>query len=325
MDKQTIYAQLELLKNGLQSQVLGQADIVKGLLVALLADGHVLLEGLPGTAKTRSVKALSELLGLSQGRVQFTPDLLPSDVIGYESLSVNSDQQIDFNPGPVFNSVLLADEVNRAPPKVQSALLEAMEERQVTVGNTSHKMQAVFMVMATQNPIEQEGTYPLPEAQMDRFLFKLILDYPDHDTELAIIRLVRGQNKQKSMQLTPLENAEAFILTARDLVDEVYISENIEQYIVSLVMATRDPTITNNEQLAELIRVGASPRASIALDKAARAHALLSGRDFVDPDDVRAVAVPVLNHRITLSYNAVALGKSASQVVIDLIKATPVL
>ncbi|MEH6454111.1 MAG: AAA family ATPase, partial [Psychromonas sp.] len=211
MDIQTIYAQLDTLNKGLQSQVLGQEEIIKGLLVALLADGHVLLEGLPGTAKTRSVKVLSELLNLSQGRVQFTPDLLPSDVIGYESLAINNDKKIDFNPGPVFNSVLLADEINRAPPKVQSALLEAMEERQVTVGNHSHKMQDVFMVMATQNPIEQEGTYPLPEAQMDRFIFKLILDYPNHDTELQIIRLVRAQNKQKSMQLTPLENAQALI------------------------------------------------------------------------------------------------------------------
>lgn len=321
MDKKTIYNQLAFLNKGLQSQVLGQSDIVKGLLVALLADGHVLLEGLPGTAKTRSVKALAELLNLSQGRVQFTPDLLPSDVIGYESLAVSNDKQIDFNPGPVFNSVLLADEINRAPPKVQSALLEAMEERQVTVGNHSHKMQDVFMVMATQNPIEQEGTYPLPEAQMDRFIFKLILDYPNHDTELEIIRLVRAQNKQKNMQLTPLENSQTLILAARQLVDEVYISENIENYIVSMVMATRQPT----EQLAAFIRVGASPRASIALDKAARANAVLAGRDFVDPDDVRAVAVSVLNHRITLSYNAIAQGKSASQVVIDLIKATPVL
>ncbi len=321
MDKQTIYAQLDQLNNGLQSQVLGQSHIVKGLLVALLADGHVLLEGLPGTAKTRSVKALSELLNLSQGRVQFTPDLLPSDVIGYESLATNNDKQIDFNPGPVFNSVLLADEINRAPPKVQSALLEAMEERQVTVGNHSHKMQDVFMVLATQNPIEQEGTYPLPEAQMDRFIFKLILDYPDHDTELEIIGLVRSQNKAKSMQLTALENAQQLILTARELVDEVYISENIEQYIVSIVMATRQPS----EQIAEFIRVGASPRASIALDKAARAHAVLAGRDYVDPDDVRAVVVSVLNHRITLSYNAIAKSKSASQVVTELVKAIPVL
>jgi len=325
MQKDTIYSQLELLQQGLEAQVLGQADIVKGLLVALLANGHVLLEGLPGTAKTRSVKALSELLALSQGRVQFTPDLLPSDVIGYESLPSNDDKKIEFNPGPVFNSVLLADEINRAPPKVQSALLEAMEERQVTVGNNSYKMNDVFMVMATQNPIEQEGTYPLPEAQMDRFLFKLIIDYPDHDIELAIMRLVRNQNIQKSTGLIAIDNAQELIVNARELVDKVYISENIENYIVSLVMATRHPETTNNQELSTLIRIGASPRASIVLDKASRAHALLSGRDFVDPDDVRAVAVAVLNHRITLSYNAVAVGKSASQVVVDLIKAVPVL
>ena len=325
MNKQSIYDQLGLLNQGLQSQVLGQSDIVEGLLVALLADGHVLLEGLPGTAKTRSVKVLSELLNLSQGRVQFTPDLLPSDVIGYESLVTSAEQEIRFNPGPIFNSVLLADEINRAPPKVQSALLEAMEERQVTVGNNSHKMQPVFMVLATQNPIEQEGTYPLPEAQMDRFIFKLIIDYPNESTELEIIRLVRSQNKQKAQKLTPIENAEVLIREARKLVDEVYISENIEKYIVSLIMATRDPKRTGDDQLSALIKVGASPRASIALDKSARAHAVLQGRDFVDPDDVRAVAVSVLNHRITLSYDAVAKGKSASEVVIDLIKAVPVL
>ena len=232
MDAQTIYAQLDKLNTDLQSQVLGQDDVVKGLLVALLADGHVLLEGLPGTAKTRSVKVLSELLGLSQGRVQFTPDLLPSDVIGYESLSSDSEQQINFNPGPVFNSVLLADEINRAPPKVQSALLEAMEERQVTIGNNSHKMQPIFMVLATQNPIEQEGTYPLPEAQMDRFVFKLIIDYPNESVELDIMRLVRLQNKEKSLSLTPVTDATELILQARSLVDDVHISESIEKYIV---------------------------------------------------------------------------------------------
>lgn len=325
MNKESVYEQLSLLNQGLQSQVLGQSEIVEGLLVALLADGHVLLEGLPGTAKTRSVKVLSELLQLSQGRVQFTPDLLPSDVIGYESLNTSNEQQISFNPGPIFNSVLLADEINRAPPKVQSALLEAMEERQVTVGNNSHKMQPVFMVLATQNPIEQEGTYPLPEAQMDRFIFKLIIDYPNENTELEIIRLVRSQNKQQAEKLTPIADAEVLISEARALVDAVYISENIEKYIVSLIMATRDPSRTDNKDLSTLIKVGASPRASIALDKASRAHAVLQGRDFVDPDDVRAVAVSVLNHRITLSYDAVAKGKSASEVVIDLIKAVPVL
>lgn len=325
MDNQAVYKQLSSLNEQLQAQVLGQSDIVKGLLVALLADGHVLLEGLPGTAKTRSVKALSELLNLSQGRVQFTPDLLPSDVIGYESLASDGDTQINFNPGPVFNHILLADEINRAPPKVQSALLEAMEERQVTVGNTSHPMQNIFMVMATQNPIEQEGTYPLPEAQMDRFIFKLIIDYPEQATELEIIRLVRSQNKSKSMQITAIKDAEQLIYQARDLVDEVYISENIEKYIVSIVMATRKPGQYSETKLSDYIRVGASPRASIALDKASRAHAVLAGRDFVDPDDVRAVVVSVLNHRITLSYQAISEGKTASQVVTELVKAVAVL
>jgi MoxR-like ATPase len=324
MSNQIIYQQLELLKEGLNSQVLGQSHIVNGLILALLADGHVLLEGLPGTAKTRSVKALADLLALSKGRVQFTPDLLPSDVIGYEALSSDRDNKIDFNPGPVFNHILLADEINRAPPKVQSALLEAMEERQVTVGNNSHPMERVFLVMATQNPIEQEGTYPLPEAQMDRFLFKLILDYPDDETELGIIRLVRGQESSKDQGLTALEDAEQLILNLRELVHEVYVSENIEKYIVSLVMGTRKPGRYPETRLADYIKVGASPRASIALDKAARAHAVLAGRDYVDPDDVRAVAIPVLNHRVTLSYAAVADGKSAVDVVTELVKSIPV-
>ncbi len=324
MSSQTIFQQLEQLKEGLNSQVLGQSHIVNGLILALLADGHVLLEGLPGTAKTRSVKALADLLALSKGRVQFTPDLLPSDVIGYEALANDRENKIDFNPGPVFSHILLADEINRAPPKVQSALLEAMEERQVTVGNNSHAMERVFLVMATQNPIEQEGTYPLPEAQMDRFLFKLILDYPDDETELGIIRLVRGQESSKDQGLTALKEAEQLILSLRDIVHDIYVSENIEQYIVSLVMGTRKPERYPETKLADYIKVGASPRASIALDKAARAHAVLSGRDHVDPDDVRAVAIPVLNHRVTLSYAAIADGKSAVDVVSELVKATPV-
>ncbi len=325
MEHKTIYQQLGLLQEALSSQVLGQSHIVDGLILALLADGHVLLEGLPGTAKTRSVKTLAEMLALSKGRVQFTPDLLPSDVIGYEALSTSGDKQIDFNPGPVFNHILLADEINRAPPKVQSALLEAMEERQVTVGNTSHPMETVFLVLATQNPIEQEGTYPLPEAQMDRFMFKLTLDYPDDDTELDIIRLVRGQEENKQPALTPIENAESLILAARKLVHQVYVSENMEKYIVSLVMATRHPERYPDSRLADYIKIGASPRASIALDKAARAHAVLAGRDYVDPDDVRAVVIAVLNHRLMLSYAAIAEGKTAPELVTELVKATPVL
>ncbi|NRD74592.1 MoxR family ATPase [Shewanella sp. VB17] len=325
MENEYIYQQLTLLNQALSTQVLGQSHIMDGLILALLADGHVLLEGLPGTAKTRSVKALADLLSLSKGRVQFTPDLLPSDVIGYEALS-NTDhsQQIDFHPGPVFNHILLADEINRAPPKVQSALLESMEERQVTVGNTSYPMENIFLVMATQNPVEQEGTYPLPEAQMDRFMFKLTLDYPDDDTELEIIRLVRKQEENKALSLTSIDNAEALILAARKLVHQVYLSEDIEKYMVALVMATRCPDRYPDSDLAKYIKVGASPRATIALDKAARAHAVLAGRNYVDPDDVRAVAMAVLNHRLMLSYSAIAAGKTASQLVADLVKVVPV-
>lgn len=324
MQPAQIYQGLEQLKQGLQTQVLGQETIVDKLVLALLADGHVLLEGLPGTAKTRSVKALSQLLGLSQGRVQFTPDLLPSDVIGYESLAASEQQQFEFHAGPVFNQVLLADEINRAPPKVQSALLEAMEERQVTVGNHSHQMDPIFLVMATQNPVEQEGTYPLPEAQMDRFLFKLVLNYPDDATELAIIRLVRQQKQAKSQAISVIEQAGSLILAARDLVESVYVSENIEQYIVALIMATRHPERYREHAFSQYIAIGASPRASIALDVAARAHAVLCQRDHVDPDDIRAVAVAVLSHRISLSYQAMADKKTAVEVIEQLVTAVAV-
>mgnify|MGYP000385819162 CR=1 FL=1 len=325
MDCQVIYTQLNALQTALQQQVLGQQHVVKGLVLALLADGHVLLEGLPGTAKTRSVKTLADLLQLSQGRVQFTPDLLPSDVIGYEALSSADNKQIDFNPGPIFNHILLADEINRAPPKVQSALLEAMEERQVTIGNTSHPMETVFLVFATQNPVEQEGTYPLPEAQMDRFLFKIVIDYPEDETELQIIRLTRGQETQLKSTAVKIDDAETLITQARSLVHEVFMSESIEKYIVALVMGTRKPERYPDSQLQKYIKLGASPRASIALDKASRAHAVLEGRDYVDPDDVRAVVLSVLSHRLMLSYAAVADGMSAQDVVKELVKNTPVL
>ncbi|MCL1048766.1 MoxR family ATPase [Shewanella abyssi] len=325
MESQAIYSQLSDLQIALQQQVLGQEHVVRGLVLALLADGHVLLEGLPGTAKTRSVKTLANLLHLSQGRVQFTPDLLPSDVIGYEALSSSGNSQIDFNPGPIFNHILLADEINRAPPKVQSALLEAMEERQVTIGNTSHPMEAVFLVLATQNPIEQEGTYPLPEAQMDRFLFKIVIDYPEDATELAIIRLTRGQEVRNDSPAIKIDNAEALIMQARGLVHEVFMSESIEKYIVALVMGTRKPARYPQSELQKYIKIGASPRASIALDKASRAHAVLEGRDYVDPDDVRAVVMAVMSHRIMLSYAAIADGKNAQDVVRELVSVTPVL
>ncbi|MCL1058916.1 MoxR family ATPase [Shewanella gelidimarina] len=325
MDSQAIYSQLSDLQIALEKQVLGQAHVVRGLILALLADGHVLLEGLPGTAKTRSVKTLSNLLHLTQGRVQFTPDLLPSDVIGYEALSSSDNNKINFNPGPIFNHILLADEINRAPPKVQSALLEAMEERQVTIGNTSHPMESIFLVLATQNPIEQEGTYPLPEAQMDRFLFKLVIDYPEDETELAIIRLTRSQEARTDSPLIKIDNAEALITQARSLVHDVFMSESIEKYIVALVMGTRKPERYPESALQKYIKIGASPRASIALDKASRAHAVLEGRDYVDPDDVRAVVLAVLSHRVMLSYAALADGKSAQDVVKELVSVTPVL
>lgn len=316
---ENLVEQLSHLKTQLQQQVVGQEHAGESLLLALLADGHVLLEGLPGTAKTRSVKALSKLLGVDMGRVQFTPDLLPSDVIGYEALAGTS---VKFNPGPVFSNILLADEINRAPPKVQSALLEAMEERQVTVAGDSHKLDQLFTVLATQNPIEQEGTYPLPEAQMDRFLMKVTIDYPDAEGELAIVHLVHRE--EKPQPLHAIESARELILKSRIVVRDIHISEAAERYLVALVIATREPERYPDSALSRWIKIGASPRASIALHKAARAHALLNGKDFVDPDNIRAVALPILGHRVALSYEAQAEGIGAREVIEEILQTVPV-
>lgn len=309
--------ELATLKKQLQQQVIGQDQVVEGLLIALVANGHVLLEGLPGTAKTRTVKALAAALAVDMGRVQFTPDLMPSDVIGYEVAANDNMLEMTFVPGPVFNHILLADEINRAPPKVQSALLEAMEERQVTIGGKTHPVPELFLVMATENPIEQEGTYPLPEAQMDRFLLKIDVGYLSKANELAMLQLVKSEEKS----IAPVQQIDPqVILDARKALTEVYCSENIEKYIVDIVETTRNPI----GKLAEWISSGGSPRATIAIDKCARAHAWLEGKEFVDPDDVRAILLPTLGHRLILSYQASAQKVDARTVIDEILLQVPV-
>ncbi len=311
--------QIALLLEQVSHSVIGQEHVVKAMIIGLLAGGHILLEGLPGTAKTRSIKSLSSTLQTSFGRIQFTPDLLPSDVTGTDVYQeVGGKPNLVFQPGPVFNSIVLADEINRAPAKVQAALLEAMAEGTLTVGGKTHQLPEVFMVLATQNPIEQEGTYPLPEAQMDRFLMKVDVDYPDFDSELSIIRLVRGEENTTGFTAPQPVDVD-HILNGRAAIKAITISDMVERYIVSLVMATRAPDRYPESKLAQWLTVGASPRASIGLDKCARAHAWLSGRDFVDPDDVRAVAHQVLGHRLMLTFDAIADGITPTQVVNELL------
>lgn len=314
---QGVQKELASLKEQLRQQVIGQDNVVEGLLIALIANGHVLLEGLPGTAKTRTVKALAAAMTVDMGRIQFTPDLMPADVIGYEVAKSDNALEMTFVPGPVFNNILLADEINRAPPKVQSALLEAMEERQVTVGGVSHPVPELFLVMATENPIEQEGTYPLPEAQLDRFLMKIDVGYLDKSNELAMLQLVKGEEKS----IAPVQPIDPkVVLDARKAITEVFCSENIEQYIVDLVVATRHP----KDKLADWITVGGSPRATIAIEKCARAHAWLNEKEFVDPDDVRAVLLQTLGHRLILSYQATAQKIDEQAVISELLQQVPV-
>lgn len=315
-----ILQNIHQLKQQMQQSVLGQEHVVESLIIALLANGNVLLEGLPGTAKTRSIKTMAKVMSADLGRIQFTADLLPSDVTGTEIFQeVEGKQILTFQPGPIFNNLVLADEINRAPAKVQGALLEAMEERQVTVAGQTHKLPELFMVLATQNPIEQEGTYPLPEAQMDRFLIKVNIDYPDDETELSVIRLVRGEEKPTTSNEV-IKISQQTIFSAREEIQKMHVGENVERYIVALVMATRKPERYENSELQNWINIGSSPRASIALDKASRAYAWLQGKDFVDPDDVRKVVHAVLRHRLLLSYEALAEGINSDQVIDEIIK-----
>lgn len=306
-----------------EQSVIGQSHVVRALVIGLLTNGHVLLEGLPGTAKTRSVKTLAKVLNVEFGRIQFTPDLLPSDVTGTEVYQDSDGKpQLHFQPGPVFNNIVLADEVNRAPAKVQAALLEAMGEGTITVGDHTHTLPELFMVLATQNPVEQEGTYPLPEAQMDRFIVKVDVDYPQDEAELDIIRLVRSEENPTQSPTQDTTNApieSKYILDARRDISAVHVSDLVERYIVGLVMATREPQRYPESKLSRWIEVGASPRASIALDKCARANAWIDGRDHVEPDDVRAMLPLVIGHRLTLSYDALADNVSRSDVVNQLL------
>lgn len=307
------------LKEQIQQSVIGQAHVVDSLLLALLTNGNVLLEGLPGTAKTRSIKSLANTLSVGLGRVQFTPDLLPSDVTGTEIYQeVDGKPILTFQPGPVFNNLLLADEINRSPAKVQAALLEAMEERQVTVAGKTHKLPKLFMVLATQNPVEQEGTYPLPEAQMDRFIMKINLEYPDDEAEAQIIKLVRGEELAAKSEVVKIDPKHIF--TARDEIHRIHMEDSIVDYIVAIVMATRKPQRYPDSPLQQWISVGSSPRASISLDKAARAQAWLNNKDFVDPDDVKSVVHSVLRHRLILSYDAMADGVSADKVIDEILR-----
>lgn len=304
------------LQQYLNTQVIGQSELVKQLLVALLADGHILVEGPPGLAKTRAVKVLADCIDGDFHRVQFTPDLLPSDLTGTDIFRPETGE-FTFQPGPIFNSLILADEINRAPAKVQAAMLEAMAEKQITVGRESYKLPELFLVMATQNPIEQEGTYPLPEAQLDRFLLHLEVNYPDANSELDILRLNRGE-AQGHVAIQPITLSQQTIFDARQAALSIHMADNVEQYIIRLVMATRHPE-QYNPLLKDWLQMGVSPRATIALDRCARAHAWLSGRDFVSPEDIQAMAFPVLRHRLLLSYQAQAEGITPNRVIAELL------
>lgn len=302
------------LVTGMNHVIVGQRHLIDSLLISLLSDGHILLEGVPGLAKTLAIKTLAQLIDANFSRIQFTPDLLPADVIGTMIYS-QKDEGFHVKKGPVFANFVLADEINRAPAKVQSALLEAMQEHQVTIGDNTFNLPSPFLVMATQNPIEQEGTYQLPEAQVDRFMLKVIIDYPTIDEEKQIIR----ENIQKSMpKVTPVTSAEE-ILKAREVVNQVYIDEKIEQYIADIVFASRYPDRYGLKELKELITFGGSPRASINLAKAARAYAFIKHRGYVVPEDVRAVAHDVMRHRIGLSYEAEAANVSSEEIVSKII------
>ena len=314
-------ADIKTLENWLDSQIIGQSHLVQRLIIALLADGHLLVEGAPGLAKTRAIKSLAEGLEGSFHRIQFTPDLLPGDVTGTE-IYRPQEASFHFQKGPIFHNLVLADEINRAPAKVQSALLEAMAERQVSVGSETYDLPQLFLVMATQNPIEQEGTYPLPEAQLDRFLLHVNVDYPNAAAEAEILRLTRAEAGQASVA-PPARLSQDAVFTARQEALALHMSAPVEQYMVQLVIATRSAE-RYSEQLASWIEYGGSPRATIALDRCSRAHAWLKGQDFVSPDDVQAVAADVLRHRLILSFEAEANGVTPDQVIEELLALVPV-
>ena len=311
--------EIQKLQAYIAEQIIGQQSLVNRLLISLLADGHLLVEGAPGLAKTRAIKVLGEGVDCDFHRVQFTPDLLPADLTGTE-IYRPQDGSFVFQQGPLFHNLVLADEINRAPAKVQSALLEAMAERQITVGKETYILPQLFLVMATQNPIEQEGTYPLPEAQLDRFLMHVEITYPDAQDEQKILQLARKEARLSgaSAGTTGSSISQQSIFDARDEVLDVYMAENLEQYLLQLVLATRTPEAYGDD-LAAWVQYGGSPRATIALDRCARAHAWLQDRDFVAPEDIQSVAFDVLRHRLILNYEAEAEGVTANKVISELI------
>ncbi|GDX85728.1 ATPase AAA [Methylococcaceae bacterium] len=313
------------LKSHISEEIIGQDVLVERMLIGLLADGHILVEGSPGLAKTRAIKVLSQCIAGDFHRVQFTPDLLPADLTGTE---IYRPQQgtFEFQKGPLFHNLILADEINRSPAKVQAALLEAMAERQITVGKATYKLPELFMVMATQNPIEQEGTYSLPEAQLDRFLLKVKVDYPNAEHEKTILRLVRAEARQAGSQtlkkkFVPI--TQPILFEARNAVLDLYLAEPLENYLLQLILATRKPKVYG-EDLAGWLQYGASPRASIAIDRCARAKAWLAKRDYVAPEDIQEMAFDVLRHRLILSYEAEAEGMTTDDVIKELIARVPV-
>lgn len=303
-----------MIRTGMDRRIVGQKHLVDSLLIALLCNGHILLEGVPGLAKTLAIKTLANLVDAKYSRIQFTPDLLPADVIGTLIYSVKK-ETFEVKKGPIFANFVLADEINRAPAKVQSALLEAMQERQVTIGDDTYPLPVPFLVMATQNPIEQEGTYPLPEAQVDRFLLKVVIGYPNKEEEKSIIRQnIKGELSPIQPLVSPKD-----ILEVQQIVEKIYIDEKIENYIVDIVFATRQPAKFGLPDLQSIISFGASPRASISLALAARAYAFLQGRGYVIPEDVRAVCHDVMRHRIGLTYEAEANNINADEVITDIL------
>ena len=315
------YQLLANLENWLGQQIVGQQDLIHKLMLALLADGHLLVEGAPGLAKTRAIKEMAEGIEGSFHRIQFTPDLLPGDITGTDIFRPQTGA-FEFQQGPIFNNLVLADEINRAPAKVQSALLEAMAERQVSIGSQTYELPALFLVMATQNPIEQEGTYPLPEAQLDRFLMHVRVSYPDAGAEQAILQLARSE-AGGSHSRPEGTVSQSDIFSARKAVLDIHMAPAVEEYIIQLIMGTREPGHYDSE-LAGWLEYGASPRATIALDRCARANAWIAGRDYVSPDDVQAVALDCLRHRLIVSFEAEASGISSDHIVERLIERIPV-
>ena len=313
----SVISEIQRLQDHIREQIIGQEKLVNRLLIALLADGHLLVEGAPGLAKTRAIKVLAAALEGDFHRVQFTPDLLPADLTGTEIYRQQAGSFV-FQQGPLFHNLVLADEINRAPAKVQAALLEAMAERQITVGRETYALPRLFLVMATQNPIEQAGTYPLPEAQLDRFLLHVRIDYPAAAEERRILRLARREAAQTGPALAPATVSQAAVFSAREAVLGVYMAENIEQYLTQIVLATRQAGAYGDD-LGRWLQYGASPRATITLDRAARAHAWLEERDYVGPEDVQAIAHDVLRHRLILDYEAEAEGMTADGVITELL------